>query len=64
MGVRQRRRGIMLPKPEGYNFVVWTLVVSAAFLAFSRNRALSRVVLFFALAVFVGAVIWWVVSFL
>jgi hypothetical protein len=54
----------MLPKPEGYNFVVWTLVVSAAFLAFSRNRALTRVVLFFALAVFVGAVIWWVVSFL
>jgi hypothetical protein len=54
----------MLPKPEGYNFVVWALVVSATFIAFSRNRALSRVVLFFALAIVAGAVIWWVVSFL
>jgi hypothetical protein len=54
----------MLPKPEGYNFVVWTLVVSAVVLAFSRNRVLSRVVVFFALAVFVGVVIWWVISFL
>jgi hypothetical protein len=54
----------MLPKPEGYNFVVWTLVVSAAFIAFGRNRAIGRVVLFCALAIFVGAVIWWAVSFL
>jgi hypothetical protein len=64
VGVREQRCGIMLPKPEGYNFVVWALVVSATFIAFSRNRALSRVVLFFALALVVGAVIWWVVSFL
>jgi hypothetical protein len=54
----------MLPKPEGYSFVVWTLVVSAAFIAFSRNRVLSRVVLFFALAIVVGAVIWWLAAFL
>ena len=54
----------MLPKPEGYNFVVWALVVSATFIAFIRNRGLSRVVLLFALALVVGAVIWWVVSFL
>jgi hypothetical protein len=52
----------MLPKPEGYNFVVWTLVVSAVFLAFGRNRVLGRIVLLCALAILVGAVIWWAVS--
>jgi len=54
----------MLPKPEGYNFVVWTLVVSAVFLVFNRNRALGRIVLFFAMAILVGAIIWWAGSFL
>ncbi len=54
--------GIMLPKPEGYNFVIWALVVGAAFLAFGRNRVLTRVVLFATALIVVGAVIWWVVS--
>jgi hypothetical protein len=55
---------MMLPKPEGYNFVVWALVVGAAFIAFGRNRALGRVILYGALAIFVGVIIWWAVSFL
>jgi uncharacterized membrane protein YccC len=54
----------MLPKPEGYSFVLWALVVSAVFIAFGRNRALSRIVLFVALATVAGAVIWWVISVL
>ena len=43
---------------------MWTLVVGAAFLVFSRNRFLSRLVLFATVAIVVGAVIWWVVSYL
>ncbi len=54
----------MLPKPEGYNFVIWTLVVGAAFLAFGRNRALTGLVLFATVVIVVGAVIWWIVSYL
>jgi hypothetical protein len=54
----------MLPKPEGYSFVMWTLVVGAAFLMFGRNRFLGRLVLFATLLIVVGAVIWWVFSYL
>ncbi len=54
----------MLPKPEGFNFVIWTLVVGAAFFAFGRNRAVGRLVLFATVLIFVGAVIWWVVAYL
>jgi hypothetical protein len=54
----------MLPKPEGFNFVVWTLVVGAAFLAFGRNRALGRLVLFATVLILVSAVVWWAVLYL
>jgi hypothetical protein len=54
----------MLPKPEGYNFVIWTLVVGAAFLAFGRNRFLGRIVLVATVLIVVGAAIWWFVSYL
>jgi hypothetical protein len=54
----------MLPRPEGYTFVMWTLVVGAAFLAFGRNRVLGRFVLFATLLIVVGAVLWWVLSYL
>ena len=54
----------MLPKPEGYNFVIWTLVVGAAFIAFGGNRFLGRIVLFATVLIVVGAMIWWFVSYL
>lgn len=62
--MRYWRGGIMLPKPEGFNFVMWTLVVGAAFLAFGRNRSVGRLVLFATVLILVGAVIWWAVSYL
>jgi len=55
---------MMLPKPEGLNFVIWTLVAGAAFIAFGRNRALGRLVLFATVLIVVGVVIWWAVSYL
>ncbi len=54
----------MLPKPEGYNFVIWMLVVGAAFLAFGRKGILARIVLVATVLIVVGAVIWWFVSYL
>jgi hypothetical protein len=54
----------MLPKPEGFNFVIWTLVVGAAFLAFGRNRAIGRLILLATVLIVVGAVVWWLVSYL
>jgi hypothetical protein len=62
--VRQRRGGTMLPKPEGYNFIIWSLVVGAAFLAFGGNRSLGRLVLFATFLIVIGVMIWWFVSFL
>ena len=55
---------MMLLKPEGLNFVIWTLVAGAAFIAFGRNRALGRLVLFATVLIVVGVVIWWAVSYL
>jgi hypothetical protein len=55
---------MMLPKPEGFNFVIWALVVAGTFVAFSRSRAVGRNVLLATILVVVGAVIWWLVSYL
>jgi hypothetical protein len=60
----QWRGAMMLPKPEGFNFVIWALVVAGTFVAFSRSRAVGRNVLLATILVVVGAVIWWLVSYL
>jgi hypothetical protein len=62
--MRHWRDAMMLPKPEGLNFVIWTLVAGAAFIAFGRNHAHGRLVLLATVLIVVGAVIWWVVSYL
>jgi hypothetical protein len=62
--MRYFARQIMLPKPEGLNFVIWTLVVGAMAIAFGRNRSITRLVLFAIALVVVSAVIWWLVAYL